>query len=231
MDNKFLRTISLIGEENFAKIQKSKVLVVGLGGVGSYAAEAIARSGVLNISIVDNDVVDSTNINRQLIALESTIGGKKTEIVKKRLKEINSEIHVNAYDLFLTPDNIETIFTDQIDYVIDAIDNMSAKIALWKYCLNHNIEFISSLGTAKKLNAQDLYITTLDKTENDPMAKALRQIARKNELSLKIPVVFSKELPFNKSSELLGSMMFVPASAGILCANYIIKKIIDLDNK
>ena len=155
-------------------------------------------------------------------------------MMKERLLSINPKAEIISYDVFFCQDNIEELFSEKVDYVVDAIDTISSKVVLWKYCLGNNIKIISSLGMAKRLNPQKVFITKLSKTENDPMAKALRSLARKNDIALDIPVVFSKEKPFEISEtkkESLGSMMFVPATAGIMCGYYIINDIIDINDK
>ncbi|MGI6607748.1 MAG: tRNA threonylcarbamoyladenosine dehydratase [Erysipelotrichaceae bacterium] len=228
------RTISMIGKENFDLIQSKTVMIIGLGGVGGYACETLIRSGIRKVIIVDNDKIDDSNINRQIISTVETIGRRKTDVMKERLLNINPEAEIITYDIFFCQDNIEELFSEKIDYVVDAIDTINSKVALWKYCLGNNIRIISSLGMARRIDPQKVFITRLDKTENDPMAKVLRSLARKNNMSLDIPVVFSKEKPLESSEEErknLGSMMFVPAVAGIMCGYYIINDIIDIENK
>ena len=230
MNEIYTRVINLIGEDQFNIIRSKTVLVAGLGGVGGYALEALVRSGIGKVVIIDKDVVDITNLNRQIIATNNTIGQNKTEAFKKRIKDIDQSTEVIAINEFISEDNLEEIFSYDIDYVIDAIDTMTSKISLWKYCQQHNIAFISSLGMARKIDPTKLKITTLAKTEYDPMAKALRSLAKKNELSLNIPVVFTEERPLENSlnqKSNLGSMIFVPATAGLLAANYVIMDIID----
>ncbi|MCR5066613.1 MAG: tRNA threonylcarbamoyladenosine dehydratase [Erysipelotrichaceae bacterium] len=230
MNERHIRTEALIGQQNMQKLKETTVMVVGLGGVGGYAAEALLRSGIGEIIVIDHDAVEYSNFNRQILADEDTLGQKKTEVFRRRAAKINPDAVITCHDSFLTPDNLESLFVRRPDYVVDAIDTLTSKVALWKYCQENDIRIISCLGTAKKLDPAKLKITKLEKTENDPMAKALRQIARKNGVSLKVPVVFSSEQPLNKRSELLGSAMFVPASAGILCAQWVFSSIIDKQN-
>ena len=232
MDNS--RTINMIGKKNFDLIQSKAVMVIGLGGVGGYACETLVRSGIKRIILVDSDEVETSNINRQIIAGGKTIGQKKADAMKERLLGINPEAEITGYKVFLNQKNIEEIFSEKVDYVVDAIDTVSSKVALWKYCLGNNIRVISCLGMARRLDPQKVFITKLAKTENDPMAKALRSLSRKNDIPLDIPVVFSKEKPLEISEaqkESLGSMMFVPATAGIMCGYYIINDIIDIKDK
>lgn len=230
MPRKFERTITLIGEENFQKLQKATVMLVGLGGVGGYAGEALVRSGIGKLIVIDKDEVEASNLNRQIIATEDTVGQQKVEVFAQRAQSINPDVQIIRHAAFMNEENLEEFFREKVDFVIDAIDTLSSKVALWKYCQDQNIGIISCLGTAKKLDPTKLQITTLAKTDTDPMAKALRQIARRREVDLHIPVVFSREEPINKSSEMLGSMMFVPASAGILCASYVVRQLIDITN-
>ncbi|MGI6510535.1 MAG: tRNA threonylcarbamoyladenosine dehydratase [Erysipelotrichaceae bacterium] len=232
MDNS--RTVNMIGKENFNLIQSKTVMVLGLGGVGGYACEALIRSGIKRLILVDSDEVDASNINRQIIASQETIGKRKIDVMKKRLLSINSKAEIIVNDVFFSQENIDELFNEKIDYVVDAIDTISSKVALWKYCLGNKIKVISCLGMARRLDPQKVFITKLSKTENDPMAKALRGLARKSDISLDIPVVFSQEKPLEISEgkkESLGSMMFVPATAGIMCGYYIINDIIDINGK
>lgn len=230
MQSEFERTVTLIGEENFQKLQKATVMLVGLGGVGGYAGEALVRSGIGRLIVIDKDEVELSNLNRQIIANQDTVGRKKVEVFAQREQSINPDVQIIRHAAFMNEENLEEFFHEKVDFVIDAIDTLSSKVALWKYCQENNIGIISCLGTAKKLDPTKLQITTLAKTDTDPMAKALRQIARRKEVDLHVPVVFSREEPINKSSEMLGSMMFVPASAGILCASYVVRQLIDITN-
>ena len=175
---KFKRTIQLIGEEKFELIKQATVLVVGLGGVGGHAVEALARSGVGKLIIVDKSSVDESNINRQVIALESTIGIPKPIVMKNRLLDINKEIEVVTYHKFYNLDTKEEIFNHKIDYVIDAIDTVTFKIDIIKECLKRNIPFISSMGMGNKLHPELLEISELSKTSYDPIAKVIRKELR-----------------------------------------------------
>ncbi len=232
MNEIYTRVINLIGNEKWQKLQNKTVLVAGLGGVGGYALEALVRSGIGRFIIIDKDTVDITNLNRQIIATQDTVGKNKTDIFEERIHRINPLIQVIKITEFLDEDNLQEIFSYGVDFVVDAIDTMTSKISLWKYCQKQQIDFIASLGMARRFDPTKLKITTLKKTENDPMAKALRSIARKNELSLDVPVVFSTEKPLEESKSLksnLGSMMFVPASAGIMAAYFVVSCLIDKD--
>ncbi len=226
---KFKRTIQLIGEEKFERIRKSTVLVVGLGGVGGHATEALARSGVGKLIIVDKSLVDETNINRQVIALTSTIGLPKPTVMKNRLLDINKDIEVVTYYEFYDFDSKEEIFNHKIDYVIDAIDTVTFKIDIIKECLNRNIPFISSMGMGNKLHPELLEISELSKTSYDPIAKVIRKVLREERITGKVPVIYSKEEPYKVDSESKNpaSNSFVPATAGLLAASYIVNKIIE----
>ena len=234
--NRFLRNEMLLGEVTNNCIRNKTVFICGCGGVGSYAIEAIARMGVNNIIICDMDVVDITNINRQIIATTSTIGYKKVDVVEKRTKDINPSCNVIKIDGMFSSSAYELLNSYHIDFIIDAIDTLSCKWELIKYALDNNIEVISCLGMGNRKDPSKVYITRLDKTENDPVAKKMRFFARKENYDLKkINVVCSKELPIkneiiDESKEVrkekypISSMMLVPATAGIYCAYYFLDK-------
>lgn len=223
----FDRIESLIGIDNVEKIKKAKVLVVGLGGVGGSALESLVRSGVENITIVDFDVLDKTNLNRQIIALNSTIGMKKTEVFYNRIMDINPNCKVKVIEAFIDESNIDKIF-DDIEYVIDACDTINTKKLIIKNCLDKKIKFISCMGTAKKLDPERLQITDIRKTSYDKLAKIIRKWITDNKINKKIPVVSSTEkiIENKDNSKSLASMCFVPNTAGILCSKYIIDEIL-----
>ncbi len=222
---KFSRLEKLIGKDNIKLLSNKTILVLGIGGVGGYVVESIVRSGIGNIIIVDNDIVDETNINRQIIALDSTIGKKKVDVLEKRIKDINNECKVIKIDEFIKPNNINILFEYNIDYLVDACDYVDTKKAIIKECLTRKVKFISSMATAKKIDPSKLKITDIRKTYNDPLAKIIRKYVKDEKINKKIDVLTSTEV--SKKTEGLGSCMYVPASAGILIASYIIKKIID----
>lgn len=221
----FDRLIALIGNEAFDKIKTSNILVLGIGGVGGYVVESLVRSGVHNLTIVDKDIIDLTNLNRQIISLNSNIGMDKVEECTKRCKDINPNINLNSIKKELKEDNLQEFNFENYDYVIDCIDDFKAKLALIKYLLEKNIKFISSTGTAKKMHPEMLEITTLAKTEYDPLARKLRQNLKGYNQN-KIKVLASKEKPIETQNNELGSAIFVPASAGILIASHVINEII-----
>lgn len=234
MDNQFQRLELLIGDK-LEVLQKSKVMIVGIGGVGSFAAEAIARLGIKKIVLVDKDVVDISNLNRQLIALHSTIGQAKVEVMAKRILDINPQAIVTPLHLCIDEVNIIEVLDESFDFVIDACDTLDAKVAIIQHCLTNKIKFISSMGAANRFDPTKVEISYLDKTYNDPLAKVMRSKIKKRHLKGKIPVVFSTELPFkplisnlDESSSILGSNSFVPSTFGLACASFCFKKLLSL---
>lgn len=224
----FDRIERLIGKENLTLIKNKSVLIVGLGGVGGSAILSLVRSGIGKVIIIDFDSVDISNINRQLIAFNNSVGRKKTDVCEEIIKNINPECEVVKYDVFLDKDNIIKILDDNNpDYVIDACDSVKTKQALIKACLYKKIKVISCMGTGNKLNPLDLEITDIRKTVNDPLARVMRKWVKDNRINDKIMVVSSKENPLKKD-RVIASMCFVPNAAGMLIANYIIKDIIKI---
>lgn len=222
------RNEMLLSKEICDSIKRKTVLVCGVGGVGGFAAESIARLGVGKIILIDRDVVEESNKNRQIIALDSTIGKSKVVVMKSRILDINKNCEVVAINDFFDKKLCDTLSLYSIDYVIDAIDTLSPKWDLIKFCLSKNIPFISCLGMGKKIDPMKVTITTLDKTEVDPVAKKMREFARKADIDLKlINVVFSSEIPMEnkieqdgetlKEKHPISSSIFVPATAGLLC--------------
>jgi len=227
--NEFSRSESLIGTDNLNKIKNSKVLVIGLGGVGSSAVETLVRSGVENIILVDYDKVDITNINRQLIALHSTIDEYKTDVFEKRIKDINPNCNVVKINKRIDNSNIDEIFNYDLDYIIDACDTVETKKLLIKISHDKNINLISCMGTAKKLDPTKLYITDIRKTSYDKLAKVLRKWVIDEKINYKVMVVSSSEEVIKTDDNILASMSFVPNTAGILCAKYVIDRILGED--
>ena len=223
--DEFERLRALIPDK-FDLIKTKKVLVVGLGGVGGYAVEALVRSGISDITIVDYDVVDITNINRQIIALHSTIGKYKTEVFKNRINDINPDCSVTVKNMKIDDNNINSLFEKDYDYVVDACDTISVKKELIRICLRKNIKLISSMGTAKKLDPTKLEIVDVRKTSYDPIAKIIRKMVKEEKISKKVWVISSTEKPADTKDNVLGSTAFVPSTAGLLCAKFIINDII-----
>lgn len=219
------RIIKLIGEENFEKIKNTKILLVGVGGVGGFAFETLIRSGFQDITIIDKDIVELSNLNRQLVANLNTIGKSKVDVAKNMAKSINENIKITAINEFLSKDNINSLDNDY-DFIIDACDTLNTKLELIKYASINNIKIISSMGVGNRIDASKIKINRLDKTSNDPLAKKLRKLVKDNNLNSKIPVVCSEEAPYKKGE--VNSMITSPGIAGILLVNYIINDIIKL---
>ena len=227
-DSIYNRTEIVIGKDSVEKLKKSHVLICGIGGVGSYVLEAVVRAGVLNITIVDKDIIDITNINRQLIALNSNIGKDKVDVAKSRVMNINKDANVIAIKQDITPNNIFSLFQGKnIDYVVDAVDNIDAKIAIITECQKRNIKCISSMGMGNKLNPLDIKVADIYKTNTCPLAKTMRK--RLKEIGVKRQkVVFSTEIPVEKKidTKVLGSVSFVPSVAGLVIASEVVKDLI-----
>lgn len=217
----------LIGKDNINKIKEKTILVIGLGGVGGYAVEALIRSGIENIILVDYDVVDETNLNRQIIATRSTIGKKKTDLFYDRIKDINDKVNVVIINQFINNENYEDLFKYKIDYLVDCCDYIITKKLLIKECLKRKIKFITSMGTGYKIDPSKLEITDIRKTSYDKVAKIMRKWVKDENIKGKIPCVSSTEPPLgNKLKGDIASNSFVPASAGLLIASYVIRDII-----
>ncbi len=227
-DERWNRTSALIGDEALKKLAKAKIAVFGIGGVGSYTIEALARSGVGCLDIFDNDVVDITNINRQLIALTSTVGSKKTKVMAQRVRDINPEISVNEYPVFVTPQYLETLDFSKYDYVVDAIDNVTAKIAICQKSSDMGISVISAMGAGNKLDPTKFEVAPVEKTSVCPLAKVMRLELKKRNIK-GVKAVFSKETPIkseNGGRTTPASISFVPSVAGLIIASEVIKDII-----
>lgn len=219
----------LISEKHFKIIQNTHVLLVGIGGVGGYAFEALVRSGIGKITIIDHDVIDITNLNRQIITNQGNINQKKIAEAKKRALEINPECEIITYDLFLDESNIDKIFKDRFDYIIDACDTITTKVLLVKKTQELNIKLISCMGTGNKVDPSKVMITKLNKTYNDPLAKVMRKLLKDNNLKTNINVVWSSELPIKTGDRKPSSIVLVPSVAGIYAASYIINDILKTD--
>lgn len=226
---RFKRTIEQIGETKFNILSKSTVLILGTGGVGGHACESLARSGVKNLIIVDKSVVDLSNVNRQIIALTSTVGLPKVEVMKKRLLDINPEMNITTYYEFYNLDTKKKILNHKIDFICDAIDTVTFKIDIIKEALANNIPIISSMGMGNKLHPELIEISEINKTSYDPIAKVIRKKLRSQRIKGKVPVVYSKEEPFkvDKIAMNPASNSFVPATAGLIMASYVVNKLIE----
>ena len=231
------RTILQTGEEGMALLSSSRVAVIGLGGVGAMAAEMIARAGVGKIIIADSDVYSITNKNRQIAAFDSTIGRKKTEVIRERLLDINPDIQITVIDEYLTGENIPSLIPEA-DFVIDAIDTMSPKIALIKFCMDNKIPLVSSMGAGAKWDATKVRIADISKSFNCPLAYMLRKRLRKVGISKGFKAVFSEEwpereaiVPFEERNHKsrAGTMSYMPAVFGCVCAQAAVKSILKLE--
>ena len=216
----------ITSKEIIKKIKEKNILLIGLGGVGGYAFETLVRSGIENITIVDGDTFEESNLNRQVLSLTSTINKNKTDVAESRAKEINPNVKIKKITKILTKENIYEINFNEYDYVIDACDTMEIKKELIKITTRNNIKFISSMGTGNKFHPELLEITTLDKTEYDPIAKILRKYVKEEKINKKIKVVASKEKPIKTNSKTIGSNAFVPGVAGMLLTSYVINDIV-----
>lgn len=229
-DERFQRTKLLIGEENFLKLQAATVAVFGLGGVGSFTVEALARTGIGHLVLVDKDNVDVTNINRQIHALTSTVGKSKVELLRERILEINPAAKVDTIQKFYLPDEpVENFFICSYDYVVDAIDTISAKISLAVECQRRGIKIISSMGAGNKLDPTRFKVADIFGTSIDPVAKVMRKKLREFGVT-KLKVVYSEEIPRkidagNLTGKVIGSVAFVPSVAGLILAAEVVKDI------
>lgn len=220
----------LIGIDNINKIKNKNILIIGLGGVGSYVVEAIIRSGIQNIIIVDKDKIDITNLNRQLMTNINNIGLLKIDEIEKRIKEINPNVNIKKYNLNITLDNINELFDNHIDYVIDACDDIKIKKELIRICNYEKIKIVSSMGMGNKIDPTKIEIMDIRKTSVDPLARIIRKMVKDENIKMKIPVVCSTEQPIKNDRFILGSTSFVPSVAGLLIASYIIRDIIGDEN-
>lgn len=222
---RFQRTQLLLGAENFAKLTAATVAVFGIGGVGSFTAEALARSGVGHLVLIDKDNVDVTNINRQIHALSSTVGKPKVEVMRDRILEINPAAKVDAVQKFYLPDEpAENFFICEYDYAVDAIDTISAKIELAVECQRRKIPLVSSMGAGNKLDPTRFKVADIFQTSVDPLAKVMRKKLRERGVE-RLKVVYSEEVPLkiNAGEKVIGSAAFVPSVAGLILAAEVVK--------
>ncbi len=235
MNEQFKRTELLIGSEGIRRLNESRVAIFGIGGVGGYVCEALIRSGISSFDIIDKDKIARSNINRQIIALHSTIGRPKVEIMKQRMLDINPLAKINTYETFFLPDNSIEFPFDEYDYVVDAVDTVTAKIELIMQCKNRNIPVISSMGAGNKLDASAFEVADIYKTSVCPLAKVMRRELRKRGVK-SLKVVYSKEEPikgayFEEKEEIdkkgngyaPGSVSFVPSVLGLIIAGEVVK--------
>lgn len=245
------RTELLIGKDGLDKLRNSKVMVFGVGGVGSFAVEALARAGVGKLVLVDDDTICLTNLNRQVHATYDTISKVKVEVMKERVLSINKKCIVDTLQIFVTPDNLTEVIPEDVDYIIDAIDTVSAKIALAKYCYDNDVKIISSMGTGNKLDPTMFKVSDVYKTKVCPLAKVMRYELKRRGVK-KLKVVYSEEIPTKPKSEdvvncktgcvctggtkkcavkrqIPGSISFVPPVAGMIIGGEVIKDLLEIN--
>lgn len=220
------RLEKIIGKDNINILKNKSVLVLGCGGVGGYVVESLARSGIGTLILVDFDKIDKSNINRQIIALNSTIGRLKVDVLEERIKDINKDIKVIKISEFIDNNNIDILFDNKIDYFVDACDTMVTKKSVIKECINKKIKFISCMGTGNKLDPSKLEICRIEDTINDPIARIMRKFVKDEKIKSKVMVLSSKEVPIKTGDSTPGSSAFVPSSAGLLIASYIVREFI-----
>ncbi len=232
MDEIYSRTKMLIGDKALQKLKNSHIIVFGAGGVGGYVIEALARSFVGEITVVDNDVLSMSNINRQILATHGNVNRKKVDVAKERIADINPRCVVHTKDCFFLPENSNEFDFAQYDYIVDAVDTVSAKIELAKIAQEKEVPIISSMGTGNKLKPQLLEISDIYKTSVCPLARAMRNLCKKNGIK-KLKVVYSKEEPVKVDEPVVennkvvpGSSAFVPAAAGIIIASAVVNDLI-----
>ena len=232
-ESTFIRTELLLGEKGMEALRNATVMVFGVGGVGSHCIEALARCQVGRLILIDNDTVSQSNINRQSIAYQSTVGQYKTKLMQQRIKDISPETEVITHEIFVLPDTIQDVFTIRPDYIIDAIDTVTAKLEIIQYAKSRNIPIISSMGTGNKLHAELFEITDISKTSVCPLCKVMRKELKARNIK-KVKVLFSKEQPLKVPNILTpqegkravpGSISFVPPVAGLLIAGEVVRDI------
>jgi len=234
--NRFQRFEMLVGEQAVNALKNKKVIVFGVGGVGGYVCEALCRSGVGRIDVVDNDTVSLTNINRQIIATSDTVGKNKTSVMAERLKSINPDVKVLEYNMFYLPETADEIDLSEYDYVVDAIDTVSGKLELAVRCQRLGVPLVSSMGTGNKLDPSKIVVTDIHKTRICPLARVMRGLCKKNGIK-KLTVVYSEEEPItplfqpkendNSNKSIPASSAFVPPAAGLMIASYVVQKLIE----
>lgn len=219
----YARILKLIDENILEEIQKKKIVIVGVGGVGGFALETLTRFGIKNISIIDNDSVDITNLNRQIISNQENLGQNKVEVALKRMESINPNNNFKACSVFLNADNLNEYISKDTDYILDCCDTVTTKISLIKYAKDNNIPIICAMGTGNRLDPTKLIVTDIYKTNNDPLAKIMRKLCKDNRIK-KLDVVTSMELSIKTHDRTPGSTPFVPSVAGIYMASFIVNK-------
>ena len=235
MNEQYSRTVMVLGDEGLEKLRKARVAIFGIGGVGGYTAEALARCGVGTLDLIDNDTVSLSNINRQIYALHSTVGRQKTEVAKERIADICPDTVINAYNTFFMPDNSAEFDFSQYDYVIDAVDTVTAKLEIIRCAKENGVPVISCMGAGNKLDPSRFRVTDISKTSVCPLAKVIRLELRKRGIT-KVKAVWSDELPQKPRAEIHdndsagrravpGSLSFVPSAAGLLAASEVVREL------
>jgi len=236
----FYRTELLVGQKGSQKLAQTSVAVIGLGGVGSYSAEALARSGIGKFILIDFDVIEPTNINRQILALQSTIGKPKVELMQQRILDINPKAEVIIYQEVLDGNNQERLL-EGAEYCVDAIDSLSSKIGLLEFLLKNERKFISVMGAGNRLDPSQVHISTIDKSHNCPLARRVRKLLNKKGIRGHFPCVYSSELPIipendvsiedsitkDRQRKVIGSISYLPAVMGLMAAAYVIRSILE----
>ncbi|HQM04039.1 MAG TPA: tRNA threonylcarbamoyladenosine dehydratase [Candidatus Cloacimonas sp.] len=236
----FYRTELLVGQKGSQKLAQTSVAVIGLGGVGSYSAEALARSGIGKFILIDFDVIEPTNINRQILALQSTIGKPKVELMQQRILDINPKAEVIIYQEVLDGNNQERLL-EGAEYCVDAIDSLSSKIGLLEFLLKNERKFISVMGAGNRLDPSQVHISTIDKSHNCPLARRVRKLLHKKGIRGHFPCVYSSELPIipendvsiedsitkDRQRKVIGSISYLPAVMGLMAAAYVIRSILE----
>lgn len=238
MEESFIRTEMLIGKEALERLKNSTVAVFGIGGVGGFVTEALARCGIGKLVLVDFDTVSISNINRQIIALNSTVNKLKVDVIRDRIKDINPDIQVKTYAEVFNKDSSDKIMNNELDYVVDAIDMVSSKIHLIELCKKMNIPIISSMGTGNKINPTMLEVGDIYDTSICPLARVMRRELRKRDVE-SLKVVYSKEVPIKRneympkdnSRPVPASISFVPSCAGLIIASEVVKDLAKIENK
>ena len=225
MEEQFERSKLLVGEDGIKKLHNAKIAIFGIGGVGSFVAEALTRAGIGNIVLVDNDVIAVSNINRQIHATHNSVGKYKVEVMKERIESIYPECNVEIYKLWYSPECEEKIINESFDYVVDAVDNVSAKLEIIRNAKRNNVRVISAMGTGNKLNPTMFEIADISKTSVCPLAKVIRKELKKENIT-DVKVLYSKEEPIYNNSGSIGSISFVPSVAGLIIAGEVVKDIV-----
>ena len=226
MNERYTRTVALIGEDGVEKLKRARVAIFGIGGVGGFVVEALARAGVGALDLIDNDCVNESNLNRQIVALRSTLGRRKTEVAKERVRDIGEDICVRTHDIFVLPDTVDAFDFSCFDYVVDAIDTVSGKLAIIERAREAGVPVISCMGTGNKLDPTAFTVADIEKTSVCPLARVMRRELKKRGIT-GVKVLYSKEEPKREmATGVPSSISFVPSVAGLILAGEVIKDLI-----